>query len=340
MVNTGINGFGRIGRLILRASLSRKNSKVNVVAVNDPFLPLKYMAYLFTYDTTHGKFKGTVTVDEKTNTLVVNGQKIKVYAMRDNGKIPWANQKVEYVVDSTGIFLKKELAGKHIGRSDGAKKVVMSAPSKDDTPMFCYGVNHKKLTKDLKIFSGASCTTNCLAPLLKIIHDKYGIKEGLMTTIHASTATQTVVDMAVRGDKWRSGRSALTNIIPASTGAAKAIGKIIPSLDGKLTGMAFRVPTIDGSVCDVTLQLEKGASQKDIEKMYKDAADGEFSEVFGYEDNLIVSSDIVGDKRSSIFDAKASIYLNDKFIKLVSWYDNEWGYSNRIIDLISYHSTL
>jgi len=326
MVNIGINGFGRIGRLILRASLSNSRGVV-VTAVNDPFLPLKYMAYLFQYDSVHGKFKGEVTINEKERALVINGKKVYVYEERDQGKIPWAKHQCDYVVESTGVFLDKETAGKHISET-GTKYVLLSAPSKDDTPMFCYGVNHEKLTKDTKIFSGASCTTNCLAPLMKVLNDKYKVKEGLMTTIHASTATQTVVDQAVKKG-WRDGRSALNNIIPAQTGAAKAIGDIIPELKGKLTGMAFRVPTIDGSVVDVTLVLDgKGASKKEIESLFKEAANGKYKEVFGYSEDELVSSDIIGDSRSSIFDANASIYLNNNFIKLVSWYDNEWGYSN------------
>merc|ERR1711890_7851 len=323
----GINGFGRIGRLVLRAAVQKG---AVVVAINDPFIPLDYMVYMFKYDSTHGQFKGEVKEDGKF--FYVNGQKITVFNERDPNAIPWASAGAEYVVESTGVFTTTEKASMHM--SGGAKKVIISAPSAD-APMFVMGVNHEKYDPSLKVVSNASCTTNCLAPLAKVIHDNYGILEGLMTTVHATTATQKTVD-GPSGKDWRGGRGAQQNIIPSSTGAAKAVGKVIPELNGKLTGMAFRVPTPDVSVVDLTVRLEKGASYEDICKCIKTASEGSLKGILGYTDEDVVSTDFYGDDRSSIFDAKAGIQLSNTFVKLVSWYDNEMGYSNRVIDLISY----
>jgi len=331
-IKIGINGFGRIGRLVLRAALSKPND-VEVVAYNDPFLSPKYAAYQFQYDSVHGRFKGEVSYDNTG--LIINGKKVWAYTEKDPANIPWGEHGADYVVESTGIFLDKKGANKHLSGPKPAKKVVLSAPSKDDTPMFVMGVNHQKYNKSMTIVSNASCTTNCLAPLAKVIHDNWGIQEGLMTTVHALTATQLTVDGPSKGGKdWRAGRAASTNIIPSSTGAAKAVGQVIPELKGKLTGMAFRVPTTDVSVVDLTCKLSKPAKYADIKAALKKASEGELKGILGYTEDEVVSSDFIGDSRSSIFDANAGISLNDNFVKLVSWYDNEWGYSNRCIDLI------
>lgn len=330
-VKVGINGFGRIGRLVCRAAF--ESEKVHIVAINDPFMDLDYMLYQFKYDSTHGKWPGEVS--KSGDMLVINGVSIKVYSKKDPADIPWGSAGVDYVAECSGAFLKSEQCEKHL--KGGAKKVVISAPPKDDTPMFCMGVNHKEYNKDLKIVSNASCTTNCLAPLAKVIHDKYGIIEGLMTTVHAITATQLTVDGPSRGGKdWRSGRAASMNLIPASTGAAKAVGKVIPTLQGKLTGMSFRVPTTNVSVVDLTVRLEKPAKYKEICDTIRAASEGELKGILGITEDEVVSSDFNHDKRSSIFDAKSGIALNDNFVKLVAWYDNEWGYSNRMLDLIHY----
>merc|ERR1712227_710466 len=326
----GINGFGRIGRLVLRAAVEKG---ATVVAINDPFIPLDYMVYMFKYDSTHGKFKGEVKEDGKF--LYVNGNKITVFNERDPANIDWASAGAEYVVESTGVFTTTDKALAHA--KGGAKKEIISAPSAD-APMFVMGVNHEKYDKSLQVVSNASCTTNCLAPLAKVINDNFGIIEGLMTTVHATTATQKTVD-GPSGKDWRGGRGAAQNIIPSSTGTAKAVGKVIPDLNGKLTGMAFRVPTPDVSVVDLTVRLEKEASYEEICAKIKEASQGAFQGILGYTDEDLVSTDFVGDNRSSIFDAKAGIQLSKTFVKLVSWYDNEMGYSNRVIDLISYMQT-
>jgi len=323
----GINGFGRIGRLVLRAAIDKG---ATVVAINDPFIPLDYMVYMFKYDSTHGKFKGEVKEDGKF--LYVNGNKITVFNERDPANINWAGAGAEYIVESTGVFTTTDKALAHT--KGGAKKVIISAPSAD-APMFVMGVNHEKYDKSLQVVSNASCTTNCLAPLAKVINDKYGILEGLMTTVHATTATQKTVD-GPSGKDWRGGRGAAQNIIPSATGAAKAVGKVIPELNGKLTGMAFRVPTPDVSVVDLTVRIQKEATYEDICKTMKEASEGSFKGVLGYTDEDVVSTDFIGDVRSSIFDAKAGIQLSKTFVKLVSWYDNEMGYSNRVIDLIAH----
>jgi len=329
MVKIGINGFGRIGRLVLRAALENKD--VEVVAVNDPFIDLEYMEYMFRYDSTHGQFKGELSNDGKG--LVVNGKKITVFQERDPANIKWGDAGAEYVVESTGVFTTLEKASVHL--KGGAKKVIISAPSAD-APMFVMGVNEEKYTSDLTVVSNASCTTNCLAPLAKVINDNFGIEEGLMTTVHATTATQKTVDGPSSKD-WRGGRGAAQNIIPSSTGAAKAVGKVIPELNGKLTGMAFRVPTPNVSVVDLTVRLKKEASYDQIKAAVKKASEsGAMKGILGYTEDQVVSTDFVGDKRSSIFDAKAGIALSGTFVKLVSWYDNEFGYSNRVVDLISY----
>ncbi len=327
-IKIGINGFGRIGRLVFRAAMN--NSNVMVVGIND-LISVDYMAYMLKYDTVHGRFNGTVEVVD--GALVVNGNPIRVTAERDPANLNWSEVEAEYVVESTGLFLTKETAAKHI--EAGAKKVVMSAPSKDDTPMFVMGVNNHLYTNDLNIVSNASCTTNCLGPLAKIINDKFGIIEGLMTTVHAATATQKTVDGPSAKD-WRGGRSILGNIIPSSTGAAKAVGLVIPELKGKLTGMSMRVPTADVSVVDLTVRLEKPASYDQIKQAVKEAADGEMKGIVEYTDEPLVSTDFIGNPHTSIFDANAGIALNDHFMKLVAWYDNEWGYSNKVVDLICY----
>lgn len=326
MTKVGINGFGRIGRLAFRAALTRKD--IEVVGIND-LVEAEYMAYMLKYDSTHGRFDGTV--DEKDGHLIVNGKKIRVTAEKDPANLKWNEVGAEIVIESTGLFLTKELAQKHIAA--GAKKVVMSAPAKDDTPTFVMGVNHKKLTKDQTIVSNASCTTNCLAPLAKVLNDSFGIAEGLMSTVHAVTATQKTVD-GPSGKDWRGGRGAYQNIIPSSTGAAKAVALVIPELKGKLTGMSFRVPVADVSVVDLTVRLEKKASYEDIKKAMKDASEGELKGILGYTEEEVVSQDFLGDSRTCIFDAKAGIALNDHFVKVVAWYDNEWGYSNKLIDLV------
>jgi len=326
----GINGFGRIGRLVLRAAVEKG---ATVVAINDPFIPLDYMVYMFKFDSTHGKFKGEVKEDGKF--LIVNGMKITVFNERDPTAIAWASAGAEYIVESTGVFTTTAAASAHT--KGGAKKVIISAPSAD-APMFVMGVNHETYEKSLTVVSNASCTTNCLAPLAKVINDSFGIEEGLMTTVHATTATQKTVD-GPSGKDWRGGRGAAQNIIPSSTGAAKAVGKVIPALNGKLTGMAFRVPTPDVSVVDLTVRLQKEASYEEICNKIKEAAEGSLKGILGYTDEDLVSTDFLGDNRSSIFDAKAGIQLSKTFVKLVSWYDNEMGYSNRVIDLITYMQT-
>ncbi|MFC5283906.1 type I glyceraldehyde-3-phosphate dehydrogenase [Pedobacter alpinus] len=328
----GINGFGRIGRLAFRAAVTRKD--IEVVGINDLVEP-DYMAYMLKYDSTHGIFDGTVEV--KDGNLVVNGKTIRVTAERDPANLKWDEIGAEYIIESTGLFLTQETAQKHIDA--GAKKVVMSAPAKDDTPTFVMGVNHKTLTADQNIVSNASCTTNCLAPITKVLMDNFGIIEGLMTTVHATTATQKTVDGPSAKD-WRGGRGAAQNIIPSSTGAAKAVGLVIPAIKGKLTGMAFRVPTPDVSVVDLTVRLEKPATYEQIKKAMKDASEGELKGILGYTEDAVVSTDFLGDARTSIFDADAGIALNDNFVKVVAWYDNEWGYSNKIIDLLQHMATV
>ncbi len=327
MIQVGINGFGRIGRLVFRAGL--KNPEINFVAINDPFMSPDYMAYMLRYDTVHGRYDGTISYDD--NSITVDGKKILFYAEKDPSMIPWGKNGVDYVVDATGIFHSKDKAQAHIDA--GAKKVVYTGPSKDDTPMFVMGVNENTYTKDMNFVSNASCTTNCLAPLAKVINDKYGIADGLMTTVHATTATQLTVDGASKKD-WRGGRAASGNIIPSSTGAAKAVGVVIPELNGKLTGMSMRVPTLDVSVVDLTVNLKTPAKYADICATIKAASENELKGILGYTDDAVVSSDFIGDARTSIFDAKAGIALTDTFVKLVSWYDNEWGYSNKVVDLI------
>ncbi|GAA4176603.1 MULTISPECIES: type I glyceraldehyde-3-phosphate dehydrogenase [Sphingobacterium] len=322
----GINGFGRIGRLAFRAAINRP--EIEIVGINDLVEP-DYMAYMLKYDSTHGKFDGTVEV--KDGNLIVNGKTIRVTAEKDPANLKWNEVGAEVIIESTGFFLTQELAQKHIDA--GAKKVVMSAPAKDDTPTFVMGVNHKELKADQHIVSNASCTTNCLAPIAKVLNDKFGIVEGLMTTVHAVTATQKTVDGPSVKD-WRGGRGAYQNIIPSSTGAAKAVGLVLPELKGKLTGMSLRVPTADVSVVDLTVRLNKGASYEDIKTAMKEASEGELKGILGYTEDEVVSSDFLGDARTSIFDAKAGISLNDNFVKVVSWYDNEWGYSNKIVDLV------
>ncbi|XP_071510437.1 glyceraldehyde-3-phosphate dehydrogenase-like [Diadema antillarum] len=329
VVKVGINGFGRIGRLTLRAALD--NAAVEVVAINDPFIDLDYMAYMFKYDSTHGQFKGTIAIEGKD--LVVDGKRIKVFAEMKPSAIPWGESGADYVVESTGVFTTIDKAKAHF--DGGAKKVIISAPSAD-APMFVMGVNESQYKPDMNVVSNASCTTNCLAPLAKVINDKYGIQEGLMTTVHAYTATQKIVD-GPSAKKWRDGRGAAQNIIPASTGAAKAVGKVIPELNGKLTGMAFRVPVPDVSVVDLTVRLAKPATYEEIKQTVRDAANSkELSRYLGYTEDQVVSQDFRGDSRSSIFDANAGIALTDSFVKLVSWYDNEFGYSYRVVDLIVY----
>ncbi|MBT2623184.1 MULTISPECIES: type I glyceraldehyde-3-phosphate dehydrogenase [Chryseobacterium] len=331
-IKVGINGFGRIGRLVFRAMTERDN--IEVVGIND-LINAEYMAYMLKYDSVHGIFPGEVSVEG--NDLVVNGKKIRVTAERDPNNLKWNEIGADYIVESTGLFLSKDTAQAHINA--GAKKVILSAPSKDDTPMFVMGVNHKELTDDIKILSNASCTTNCLAPLAKVIHDNFGIVEGLMTTVHATTATQKTVDGPSVKD-WRGGRAALNNIIPSSTGAAKAVGKVIPSLNGKLTGMSFRVPTVDVSVVDLTVRIEKATSYDEICATIKAASEGELKGILGYTEDAVVSQDFVGDKRTSIFDKDAGIMLSPNFVKLVSWYDNEMGYSNKLVDMLVHAASL
>ena len=325
----GINGFGRIGRLVFRAALQRDD--VEVVGLNDPFMNPEYMAYMLKYDSVHGKFPGEVSAED--GALVVNGKKYPVFTAMEVKDIPWASVGAEYICECTGKHLSKDLCQGHIDA--GAKHVVMGAPSKDDTPMFVMGVNNDKYTSDMTFVSNASCTTNCLAPIAKVLNEKFGIVEGLMTTVHSVTPTQKLLDGASLKD-WRGGRAATGNIIPSSTGAAKAVGKVIPELNGKLTGISMRVPTLDVSVVDLTAKLAKPASYEDICAAMKEASEGELKGILGYTDEDVVSSDFLGDPRTSIFDAKAGIALTDTFVKVVSWYDNEIGYSNKVLDLIEH----
>ena len=327
-IKIGINGFGRIGRLVFRAAQNFDN--IQIVGIND-LIDVEYMAYMLKYDSTHGRFDGTVEV--KDGKLVVNGNAIRVTAERNPADLKWGDINAEYVVESTGLFLDKKSAQGHVDA--GAKKVIMSAPSKDDTPMFVCGVNTDKYTKDMQFVSNASCTTNCLAPIAKVLNDKFGIVEGLMTTVHAMTATQKTVDGPSMKD-WRGGRGAGQNIIPSSTGAAKAVGKVIPELNGKLTGMAFRVPTPNVSVVDLTCRLEKGASYKEVCAAMKAASEGELKGVLGYTEDAVVSNDFLGETQTSVFDADAGISLNDNFVKVVAWYDNEMGYSTKVVELIQH----
>ena len=332
MTKVGINGFGRIGRMVFRAMISRKDLGLEVVAINDLLDP-EYLKYLLMHDTMHGNFDGTVEV--KDGNLVVNGKEIRVTAEKDPANIGWNKVGAEYVVESTGFFLTKEKAQAHI--NGGAKYVVMSAPSKDDTPMFVRGVNDDTYVKGTQFVSNASCTTNCLAPLAKVLNDNFGIVNGLMTTVHSTTATQLTVDGPSKGGKdWRGGRAASGNIIPSSTGAAKAVGKVIPELNGKLTGISMRVPTLDVSVVDLTVNLAKPATKEDICQAMKKAAETNLKGILGYTEEAVVSSDFLGDVRTSIFDANAGVYLTDKFVKVVSWYDNEFGYSNKLSELIAH----
>ena len=328
MIKVGINGFGRIGRMVFRAS--QANDNVQVVGIND-LLDVDYLAYMLKYDTVHGAFDGTVEV--KDGKLIVNGKEVRVTAERNPADLKWDAIGAEYVVESTGLFLTKESAQGHIDA--GAKYVIMSAPSKDDTPMFVLGVNEKKYEKGTQFVSNASCTTNCLAPIAKVLNDNFGIKEGLMTTVHAVTATQKIVDSPSSKD-WRGGRAGTGNIIPSSTGAAKAVGKVIPALDGKLTGMSLRVPTLNVSVVDLTARLEKETTYEEICKVMKEASEGELKGILGYTDEAVVSSDFIGDPRTSVFDADAGIQLSPTFVKVVAWYDNEWGYSSKVVELIEY----
>ena len=326
MIKVGINGFGRIGRMVFRASFAHPD--IEIVGINDLCSP-DYLAYMLKYDTMHGQFNGTVGSTE--NSIIVNGKEIPVSAVKNPAELPWGKLGAEYVVESTGLFLTQEKAQGHIDA--GAKKVVMSAPSKDGTPMFVVGVNDDKYTSDMTFVSNASCTTNCLAPIAKVLNDNWGIADGLMTTVHSTTATQKTVDGPSMKD-WRGGRAAAGNIIPSSTGAAKAVGKVIPELNGKLTGMSMRVPTLDVSVVDLTVNLAKPAKYEEICAAMKAASEGELKGILGYTEDAVVSSDFLGDARTSIFDAKAGIALTDTFVKVVSWYDNEWGYSNKVLDLI------
>ena len=325
-VKIGINGFGRIGRLVFRATT--KNPNVIVTGINDPFIDVDYMVYMLKYDSMHGHFDGTV--EAKDGKLIVNGNAITVFAEKEQEKIDWKSCGAEYVAEATGIFTTTEGASKHF--AGGAKKVVITAPSKD-APMFVMGVNQDKYTKDMKVVSNASCTTNCLAPLAKVIHETFGITEGLMTTVHSTTATQKTVDGPSKKD-WRGGRAASNNIIPSSTGAAKAVGKVIPELNGKLTGMSFRVPTLDVSVVDLTCNLAKPTTMEEINAAIKKASETNMKGILGYTEDAVVSTDFIGDSRTSIYDATAGIMLTPTFVKLISWYDNEWGYSNKVVDLI------
>ncbi len=329
-IKVGINGFGRIGRLVLRAGLSNPN--IDFVGINDPFMTPDYCAYMLRYDTVHGRFEGNISYTD--DAIVVDGKEIKFYAEKDPVNIPWGSCGAEYVVESTGVFCSTEKASAHI--KAGARKVVISAPAKDkETPTFVCGVNLDKYTSDMTVVSNASCTTNCLAPLVKVVHENFGIKEGLMTTVHSTTGTQKTVDGPSKKD-WRGGRAAAGNIIPSSTGAAKACALVIPEMQGKLTGMSMRVPTLDVSVVDLTVSLEKATTYEDICAALKKASEGELKGILGYTDEMVVSSDFLGDAHTSIFDEKAGIMLNDHFVKLVSWYDNEWGYSNKVLMLIEH----
>lgn len=327
-IKIGINGFGRIGSLVFGVAIERED--IEIVGIND-LVDVDYLAYMLKYDSVHGKFNGEVRVEN--GNLIVNGQTIRVTAERDPSNLKWDEVGADIVVEATGLFLTKETAGKHI--EAGAKKVVLTGPSKDDTPMFVMGVNHESVTAEDTIVSNASCTTNCLAPLAKVIHEKFGIVEALMTTVHATTATQKTVDGPSAKD-WRGGRSAMVNIIPSSTGAAKAVGKVIPELNGKLTGMSFRVPTVDVSVVDLTVKLATETNYDEIKKVMREAAEGDLKGIVGYTEDAVVSQDFVGDTRTSIFDAEAGIMLNPTFVKLVAWYDNEIGYSNKVVDLVQH----
>jgi glyceraldehyde 3-phosphate dehydrogenase len=327
-VKVGINGFGRIGRIVFRNALEHQD--IDIVAINDPFIPLEYMVYMFKYDSVHGRFKGTV--EAKDGKLYIEGKPVTVHAEKDPSQIPWSKDGAEYVVESTGVFTTVEKASAHL--QGGAKKVIISAPS-SDAPMFVCGVNLDAYDPKYKVISNASCTTNCLAPLAKVIHDKFGIVEGLMSTIHATTATQKTVDGPSNKD-WRGGRSVNNNIIPSSTGAAKAVGKVIPSLNGKLTGLSFRVPTLDVSVVDLVVRLEKDATYDEIKATIKEAANGDLKGILEYTEDSVVSTDFIGHSASSIFDATAGIQLNKNFVKLIAWYDNEWGYSRRVCDLLAF----
>ena len=333
-IKVGINGFGRIGRFVFRAAMN--HPEIEIVGIND-LTPVDYLAYMLKYDTMHGKFEGTVEADVENSKLIVNGKAIRVTAEKDPANLAWDKVGAEYIVESTGLFLTKEKAQAHI--KAGAKYVVMSAPSKDDTPMFVVGVNEKTYVKGTQFVSNASCTTNCLAPIAKVLNDKFGIVDGLMTTVHSTTATQKTVDGVSMKD-WRGGRAASGNIIPSSTGAAKAVGKVIPSLNGKLTGMSMRVPTLDVSVVDLTVNLAKPTKYEDICKAMKEASEGELKGILGYTEDAVVFSDFLGDPRTSIFDAKAGIALTDTFVKVVSWYDNEIGYSNKVLDLIKHMASV
>ncbi|HCC94049.1 MULTISPECIES: type I glyceraldehyde-3-phosphate dehydrogenase [Empedobacter] len=327
-IKIGINGFGRIGSLVFGVAIERND--IEIVGIND-LVDVDYLAYMLKYDSVHGKFNGEVKVEN--GNLIVNGQTIRVTAERDPANLKWDEVGADIVIEATGLFLTKETAGKHI--EAGAKKVVLTGPSKDDTPMFVMGVNHESVTAEDTIVSNASCTTNCLAPLAKVIHENFGIVEALMTTVHATTATQKTVDGPSMKD-WRGGRSAMVNIIPSSTGAAKAVGKVIPELNGKLTGMSFRVPTVDVSVVDLTVKLAKETNYDEIKKVMREAAEGDLKGIVGYTEDAVVSQDFVGDTRTSIFDAEAGIMLNPTFVKLVAWYDNEIGYSNKVVDLVQH----
>jgi glyceraldehyde 3-phosphate dehydrogenase len=331
-IKIGINGFGRIGRLVFRAA--SKNKNIQIVGIND-LIDTNYMSYMLKYDTTHGRFDGSVSVNG--NNLEVNGKNIRVTNEKDPSKLNWSEVEAEYVIESTGLFLTKDSAKGHI--KSGAKKVIMSAPSKDDTPMFVMGVNNKQYTSDMNFVSNASCTTNCLAPLAKVLHDNFGIVSGLMTTVHATTASQKIVDGPSIKD-WRGGRAAFANIIPSSTGAAKAVGKVIPELDGKLTGMAFRIPIIDVSVIDLTVNLKSSTNYEEICLAMKNASENDLKGIMGYTEEDVVSTDFIGDSRTSIFDAGAGIMLNEKFVKVVSWYDNEWGYSSKVVELIQHMNSV
>jgi len=331
-IKIGINGFGRIGRLVFRAA--SKNKNIQIVGIND-LIDTNYMSYMLKYDTTHGRFDGSVSVNG--NNLEVNGKNIRVTNEKDPSKLNWSEVEAEYVIESTGLFLTKDSAKGHI--KSGAKKVIMSAPSKDDTPMFVMGVNNKQYTSDMNFVSNASCTTNCLAPLVKVLHDNFGIVSGLMTTVHATTASQKIVDGPSIKD-WRGGRAAFANIIPSSTGAAKAVGKVIPELDGKLTGMAFRIPIIDVSVIDLTVNLKSSTNYEEICLAMKNASENDLKGIMGYTEEDVVSTDFIGDSRTSIFDAGAGIMLNEKFVKVVSWYDNEWGYSSKVVELIQHMNSV
>jgi glyceraldehyde 3-phosphate dehydrogenase len=331
-IKVGINGFGRIGRLAFRAAIQRND--IEIVGLND-LIDVDYMAYMLKYDSIHGRFNGTVAV--KDGHLVVNGHTIRVTSEKDPANLKWNEAGAEYVIESTGLFLSRDKAEAHL--KAGAKRVIMSAPSKDDTPMFVYGVNHKTYRKEMDMISNASCTTNCLAPVTKVLHDNFGVAEGLMTTVHSTTATQKTVDGPSAKD-WRGGRAASGNIIPSSTGAAKAVTKVIPELKGKLTGMSFRVPTLNVSVVDLTCRLEKATDYDAIKAAMKKASETELKGILGYTEDEVVSSDFIGDSRTSIFDAKAGIMLNPNFVKIIAWYDNEWGYSCKLLDMIAYMNTV